>query len=524
MRWVIAPLLLLGACHALEHVGDHEQHHDGGHGQGRGPADEDARPALSFTHWTERTELFIELPALVVGMESPCAAHVTVLDGFVAPASGRVTVILRDGSTEERFGSEEPSVPGIFRPVALPSAAGPRRLVVEVELHGATDVHDLGEVEVFASEGAAREGIREEPAPVGRIVFLKEQQWPIEFETQVVAEHAFRPSLRATGRLRSRDDGAVVVTAPVAGRITRLGATFPGIGTRLKAEDPLMMLVPRLDASDQASLELAVTSARLEQSYAERERERLEALLREGAIPGRRVVDARHSEDEARAALRAAERRLSQFRRVQRTRGGRSEGGMPVRAPLTGTVAALEVAPGAFVEAGTALLEIVDLSRIWLEVHVAEIDVPRASSLHGGWFEIDGHEAPFELAPESLVGRSTAIDPDTRTLSILFAVDNLDGALPLGAFARVALAVSEPQPALAVPRSALVDDGGQDVVYVQVEGEAFERRVVRLGPREGEHVAVTSGLAAGEHVATRGAWSIKLAAASGSIPAHGHAH
>lgn len=532
MRWMIAPLLLLGGCHVLDH--DHDQpqaeddgdHHDDGHGHGHGhgPADEDARPALSFTHWTDRTELFIELPALVVGMESPCAAHVTVLAGFAAPASGQVTVALRDGPKEERFVSDGPSVPGIFRPVAIPSTAGPRRLVVEVELDGVTAVHDLGDVEVFASEDAAREGTPEEPEPAGRIVFLKEQQWPIEFETQVVAEHPFRPSLRATGRLRSRDDGALVVTAPVAGRITRLGSAYPSIGTHVKVEEALVRLAPRLDASDQASLELAVTSARLEQSYAERERERLDALLREGAIPERRVIDARHAEDEARAALGAAERRLSQFRRVQRTRGGRSEGGMQVRAPLTGTVARLDVAPGAFVEAGTALLEIVDLSRIWLEVHVPEVDVPRTARLHGGWFELEGFDAPFELAPESLVGRSVAIDPETRTLTILFAVDNPDGALPLEAFARVHLATGEPEAALAVPRSALVDDGGQDVVYVQVEGEAFERRVVRLGPREGERVAVTSGLAAGEHVATRGAWSIKLAAASGSIPAHGHAH
>jgi cobalt-zinc-cadmium efflux system membrane fusion protein len=518
MRFELALLMLLGACHGLEH--DHAEAHDAE----QTPSDEPSRPALSFTHWTDQTELFIELPALVQGMDSPCAAHVTRLADFSAPAAGTVTVVLRGGPKEERFVADVPSIPGIFRPIAVPSAAGARQLLVEIELPDGRAVHDLGMVQVFTSEEAAREAIPEEPEAPGRIVFLKEQQWPIAFGTEVVGERSFRPTLRATGTLRSRDDGEVVVTAPVAGRITRIGSAFPRLGARVTVEQPLVMLAPRLEASDRASLDLAITSARLELSYAERERERLETLVREGAIPERRAVDARHAEDEARATLGAAERRLSQFRRVQRTRGGRSEGGMQVRAPLTGTIADVEVAPGAFVEAGAPLFEVVDLSTIWLEAHVPESDVAALGEIRGGWFELEGFDAPFELAAEALVARSAGIDPDSRTLELAFTVENPDARLPLGAFARVHLATGEPEPALGIPPSAIVDDGGMDVVYVQVEGEAFERRVVRLGPRDGEQVAVTAGLAEGEHVVTRGAWSIKLAAASGSIPAHGHAH
>ncbi|MBK7153248.1 MAG: efflux RND transporter periplasmic adaptor subunit, partial [Sandaracinaceae bacterium] len=65
---------------------------------------------------------------------------------------------------------------------------------------------------------------------------------------------------------------------------------------------------------------------------------------------------------------------------------------------------------------------------------------------------------------------------------------------------------------------------GMFVVFVQIEGEAFERRVVRLGARDAGYVEVLSGVLAGEHVVTIGAWSVKLAASSGAIPAHGHAH
>ncbi|MDP3214632.1 MAG: efflux RND transporter periplasmic adaptor subunit, partial [Deltaproteobacteria bacterium] len=96
--------------------------------------------------------------------------------------------------------------------------------------------------------------------------------------------------------------------------------------------------------------------------------------------------------------------------------------------------------------------------------------------------------------------------------------------LPLGAFVRAHLIVGEAVRAVAVPAGAIVDDGSQRVVFVQVEGEAFERRVVRLGDSDNGYVAVTDGVRAGERVVTRGAWSVKLAASGGAVPAHGHSH
>ena len=89
----LSTILLLGslaACHSHAHDGDDD------HGHGAEAADE--RPALSFTDWTDTSELFIELPALVVGEASPCAAHVTNLDGFAALA-GPASVRLYTGGT-----------------------------------------------------------------------------------------------------------------------------------------------------------------------------------------------------------------------------------------------------------------------------------------------------------------------------------------------------------------------------------------------------------------------------------------
>jgi multidrug efflux pump subunit AcrA (membrane-fusion protein) len=137
---------------------------------------------------------------------------------------------------------------------------------------------------------------------------------------------------------------------------------------------------------------------------------------------------------------------------------------------------------------------------------------------------VEGFEAPLELGPDTIVARGSVIDPVTRTLPLVLAADNADGRLAIGAYARVFLVNGEPREVIAIPQQAIVDDTGIPVAFVQVEGEAFERRSLRLGIRDGRLVEVVSGLAEGERVVTVGAWSVKLAASSGAVPAHGHAH
>ncbi|MBK6580197.1 MAG: efflux RND transporter periplasmic adaptor subunit [Sandaracinaceae bacterium] len=478
---------------------------------------------MSFTHWTDTSELFIELPALVLGEASPCAAHVTNLDGFAALAEGRVSVVLRGPSGEERFVADAPTVPGIFRPVATPASTGPRRLIVEIRAPGFTADHDLGDVTVYGSAATARAAHPEQPEASNRVVFLKEQQWPIEFGTALVAPRSIRPTLRATGSLVARSDGEVLITAPVAGRVLAAGPVFPRLADPVALNDVLGHLAPRLDAADLASLDHAVTEATLELRHAEREQQRLEALRGDGVVPERRLHEAVLATEAAQAALTAGQRRMQQFQRVQRTTG-RSQASVPLRAPLSGTVTEVLVAPGEFVEAGAPLFRITDLTQLWLEARVPEADLGRLGTPQGASFLIDGAEEAVEVPASALVARGSRVDPHTRTLPVVFAVDNAELHLPVGAFARVHIANGDARSALTVPESALVDDNGMFVVFVQIEGEAFERRVVRLGARDSGHVEVLSGVLAGEHVVTIGAWSVKLAASSGAIPAHGHAH
>ncbi len=76
----------------------------------------------------------------------------------------------------------------------------------------------------------------------------------------------------------------------------------------------------------------------------------------------------------------------------------------------------------------------------------------------------------------------------------------------------------------AIPESAIVEDGGRPVAFVQTGGESFERRPLRLGNRAAGVVHVLEGIEPGERVVHRGAYLVRLAAMSSSVPAHGHVH
>lgn len=484
-----------------------------------GGAHEDPRAPLSFTDWSGPTELFVEFRTLVRGMDSPMAAHVTVLNGFRPLERGTVTAVLSGNGPEERFSADRASVPGIFRPIVRPSRAGRARLRIEIVGAAERSTHDLGEIDVLESAPTTQAPGGDDEA--GRITFLKEQQWVIEFATTSVEQRAIRPSIVAFAEVSAPNTAAADIVAPVAGRLSARARA--ALGAVVRSGELLTTLATRPEGSaDAASLDLAAHSARAELARASRETQRITGLIPDGAAAMRELEAARRDEAIARASLTAAQRRLAAFERVQGV--GRGGGDLRVRSPIDGVVVAAHAQPGAYVEAGALLFRVVDLSQLALDVQVPEHDAAMVSRARGLWFEVNGAEGVTAVEATELLGSAPLIDVHRRTLTVRYALPAAARALAIGTHCVAHLYSAESELLPAVPLSAVVDDAGTPVVFVQVEGEAFERRVVRLGARERGLVAVRSGVRAGEHVVSRGAFAVKLAASSGSIPAHGHSH
>lgn len=520
---VALPLLVaLTSCHTHPHEegGDapRDEEEDDAHGHAHGG------DAIAVTSWTEQTELFVEFPPLVVGRDSPFAAHLTMLDDFSPVAAGHVEVVLSGGGApEERFKADPSSTAGIFRPVAHPTKAAKRNVTVILDTDAGQWVHDLGPYRVHAS--ADEVATSEDHEGGGEISFLKEQQWKVPFSTEVVTPEAVRPSFAAFAHLTARADGEVTVTAPATGRLLADPQPLPVVGATVTSGDLLAKFVPRLEGgADVPTLDLAITAARLDLEHATSERERLEGLLADGAVPQRRVVEARHAEATAKAALAAARRRSGQFRRVQRTGKGGKAGSVEIRTPLSGTVLEVNAVAGALVDDGAPLFRVVDASTLWLSAQVPEIDQARIPEVAGAWFTVPGMADPVEVGADAVVTRGGSVDPRTRTINVVFAVDNPQGRLRVGARVRAHLLEGQAAEVPTVPAPAVLFDAGTAIVFVQTGGESFERRQVQTGIRDAGRIEITDGLEVGERVVVRGAYAVKLASASTSPPAHGHAH
>ncbi len=514
-------LVALAACRAEPHEHGNKPAHEGeqerphGHGEG---------DAIAVTIWTEKTELFVEFPPLVVGEDSPFAAHLTMLDDFSPAASGHVEVVLTGGgAVDERFAADPSAIAGIFRPVARPTQAVERNVTVVLQTDAGQWAHELGRFRVHASADEITSADEDEGG--GEIVLLKEQQWKMPFSTAIVGSDTLRPSFPAFAHLTARADGEVTVSAPATGRLVADREPLPVVGVEVASGDLLARFVPRLEAgADVPTLDLATTAARLDLEHATRERERLEGLLADGAVPERRVVEARHAEATAKAALDAASRRSGQFRRVQRTGKGGKGGSVEIRTPLSGTVLEVNAVAGALVEDGAPLFRVVDATTLWLSAQVPEIDQARIPGVSGAWFSLPGVTDPVEVGADAVVTRGGAVDPRARTVNVVFAVENPHGRLRVGARVQAHLLEGQPVRVPTVPASAVLFDVGTPVVFVQTGGESFERRRVQTGIRDGDRIEITEGLKVGDRVVVRGAYAVKLASASTSPPAHGHSH
>ena len=494
---------------------------DAGGGAGAGDAVE--APPVVETRWSGRSELFMEYPPLVAGETSRFAIHFTDLDTFEPLRAGRAEVRLA-GAREETFAVAAPGRPGIFGVDVTPSRAGRYRLSVVLDAPGLADRHDLGEVAVAASPAApGAEAAEAAEADGGSIPFLKEQQWTLDFATAPAARRRIAESLVIAAEITPRTGGRADVTTPVAGRLANDLPAHP-VGSRVARGEPLAEVIPRSGhGEDRPALELAVAEARNALELERAERSRVGRLVAAGALPARRRLETRVAEQTAEARVAAAEAHLAQ---LDATRTGEGEGGRDtrfvLRAPIGGVVAASDATPGAGVEAGTRLFRLVALDRVHVVGALPEAALARIGALAGAELDVPGFDAPIALDRLIAVGR--VLEPAARTVPIIYELRNPDRRLAVGQAVSLRIFASAAAEAVTLPESAVVDDGGRPVVFVQVGGESFERRPVRLGNRAAGQVQIAGDVAPGERVVVRGAPFIRLAALSPRVPAHGHTH
>ncbi|MEM7806283.1 MAG: efflux RND transporter periplasmic adaptor subunit [Pseudomonadota bacterium] len=198
------------------------------------------------------------------------------------------------------------------------------------------------------------------------------------------------------------------------------------------------------------------------------------------------LVEAQARLETGRARLEEAEYQLTQSR---------------VRAPFAGVVIGVETIPGAFIQAGTPVVRLLDTQSFEVEASVPARYVAdlRPDQTMQGAFETG---ASVSLVLRAILPVESAT---TRTRAVRFAGQGLQGLpnIAVGQSLTVDVPVGAAREVLTVPKDALVQARGGWTVFVANEGKA-EPRTVLIGAPSGDRYEVLAGLAPGDQVVVRG--------------------
>ncbi len=285
---------------------------------------------------------------------------------------------------------------------------------------------------------------------------------------------SFPLSVEALGTARANE--SIDVRPQVSEVITRIHFEE---GQRVEAGQVLVDLENREALAD-------VAAGRANLIDFENQLRRSRELFDTRAVAASEVDQRKAQRDAARAALDAAESRLSETR---------------VRAPFAGRVGLRRVSLGSLVTPSTVITTLDDTDTIKLDFDVPETALSR---LEVG-LDVSARSAAWR--EQVFVGRvasiDTRVDPVSRSITVRALVPNPDGLLRPGMFLTVAV-VRQDVTSLLVPEQSLVPDQSRQFVYVVAEDGLVEKREIRTGRRRPGEVEILTGLEEGERVVAEG--------------------
>ncbi len=370
-----------------------------------------------------------------------------------------------------------------------------------------------------------------------RIVITKESQLLFNIRTAVVEQRKITSGLKVTGTVHARPNAQAIISPPVSGRVFFNGNI--SVGTAVGRGERIGTIEQVLGAPEQASLEgqkVGLQTAALEQQakqaeqianaqqararlvQAERELRRATNLLEVGAAPKKRVEEAQTAVLIAKQEVEAAEKQASvagQQVKLSRESVARVN---PVRtfplvSPVTGIIKDLKATTGQQVEAGAQLMEVINLTTVFLEAQVFEKDLSTvrdsrraaytAAGMPGEVYQIGGG------GDGRLVTIGQTVDPQTRTVPVVFEVTNPLNHLRDGMFVEITIDTTGENKVLSVPKQSVITEQGRTYVYVFEGGEVFEKRVVVVGSEGADYYEIKSGVKEGERVVVEGIYQLR---------------
>ena len=198
---------------------------------------------------------------------------------------------------------------------------------------------------------------------------------------------------------------------------------------------------------------------------------------------------------------------LTNFQIEQIEKSGVASPLITIYSPVSGTLSELSVSEGQYVEEGTAMFRIADMSRLWIE---AQMYVNELRWLDGGAaIQAEFDALPGEVFKVVPVFDNPSLEADSKISLVRFQVENPSNKLRPGMMAYINIKRNEKK-TLVIPKSSIVV-GEMISAWVKTAKGTYENRMIQLGIQNKKEVEVLSGLKEGELIVTNGAYLLNSA-------------
>ena len=330
---------------------------------------------------------------------------------------------------------------------------------------GKSPFMDMQLVPKYADEGASEGGVSINPRVAQNL----------GVRTAAARTGTLERRVEAVGTVAWNERGVVVLQSRTGGFVERLYARAP-LDPVAKGAPLVELLVPEWTAAQEEYL----------------------ALLK-SELPG---AEALRTASRQRLVLLGMSEEL--IRTVERER--RSQPRITLRAPIGGTIQALEVREGMTVMPGATLFRIVNLATVWVNAEVPE--TVSAAVRPGTSVEARVAAWPGEVFRGRVAAILPEINAETRTVRARIELANPGARLAPGMFASLSFAPAQSRPTLLVPTEAVIRTGTRTVVILADEKGMFRPVDVVPGAESGEDTEITQGLKAGDRVVLSGQFLI----------------
>ena len=325
------------------------------------------------------------------------------------------------------------------------------------------------------------------------------------FQTRVIQPTNFQHVIKTGGRIIAAQGKEATASATISGIVSLPHTLVEGV--KVNQGTPLANISSKNTTEGEP-----YEKARIAFKSAKSEYDRTQPLATKKIVSEKEFNQIKQTYEEAKLAFDAMQRYNSPT-------------GQNIPAPIQGYVKNIWVKEGDYVEMGQPIASVTQTQHLYLSAEVAERYYDQLPYITSANFKTPYQDECFSL--ETLNGKLLSVGKSTKEnanfIPLTFSFENIKNIVP-GAYMDVFL-LSHPIPnQLVIPLSALIEEQGLFHIYIQLDEETYLKKEVKLGMNNGNEVQILNGLHPNDKVVVKGAQQLKLASASGAIPAHSHHH